>query len=133
MASSVELRVPLLDLKLLEAALLLPPEFHFEGKRGKRITRCILQDLLGEPIPHRRKMGFTLPWQQWLRQSLLPTITDVIGNRALYQPLELDPSYGAGLLADGSEATIFIRGRKYGRFFVMLHWQCHSEASYGSA
>jgi asparagine synthase (glutamine-hydrolysing) len=133
MANSVELRVPLLDLRLMEAALSLPPEFHFEGKRGKRITRRILQDLLGEPIPHRRKMGFTLPWQHWLRRSLLDTIADVIGTRALYEPLELDPSYGAGLLAGWKRGDRFHSWSEVWSLFVLLHWQRHSGASYGSA
>jgi asparagine synthase (glutamine-hydrolysing) len=133
MASSVELRVPLLDLQLLKVALSLPPEFHFEGKRGKRITRRILQNLLGEPIPHRRKMGFILPWQKWLRQSLLPTINAVIGNRALYQPLELDASYGAGLLAGWQRGDPFHSWSEVWSLFVLLHWQQRAEANHGAA
>ena len=67
MANSVELRVPFLDLRLLQAALAIAPEHHFAGGAGKRITWRILRDLAGEEIPQRRKMGFTFPWQQWLR------------------------------------------------------------------
>jgi asparagine synthase (glutamine-hydrolysing) len=133
MASSVELRVPLLDLQLLEAALSIPPEFHFEGKRGKRITRHILQRLLGEPIPHRRKMGFTLPWQQWLRQSLLPTIAGVIEDRSLYDPLGLDASYGAGVIAGWKRADPFHSWSEVWSLFVLLHWQQHTEANYAPA
>jgi asparagine synthase (glutamine-hydrolysing) len=133
MASSVELRVPLLDLQLLDAALSLPAEFHFEGKRGKRITRRILQDLLGEPIPHRRKMGFTLPWQQWLRQSLLPTITAVIGDRSLYQPMGLDPNYGDDLLAGWQRGDRFHSWSEVWSLFVLLHWQQHTEANHAPA
>ena len=133
MASSVELRVPLLDLRLLKLALSLPPEFHFEGKRGKRVTRRILQNLLGESIPHRRKMGFTLPWQQWLRQSLLPTITAVIGNRTLYEPLELDASYGAALLAGWQRGDPFHSWSEVWSLFVLLHWQQHAEGNHAAA
>jgi asparagine synthase (glutamine-hydrolysing) len=66
MANSVELRVPFLDTRLMEAALAISPKFHFEGGSGKRITRRILGDLAGEQIAERRKMGFTFPWAQWL-------------------------------------------------------------------
>ena len=42
--------------------------------------------------------------QQWLRQSLLPTITAVIGIARSTSHWQLDASYGAALL-DAGEAT----------------------------
>src|SRR5205823_9353124 len=40
MANSLELRVPLLDHKLLEFAASLPPEFKVRGKQTKRILKA---------------------------------------------------------------------------------------------
>ena len=74
MANSVELRVPFLDQRLLQAALSISPKHHFEGNRGKRITWRILCDLIGEQLPQRRKMGFTFPWPHWLSRELKATI-----------------------------------------------------------
>ena len=95
MANSVELRVPFLDDRLTKAALTLPPEYHFAGSRGKRITWRILCDLTRQPMPQRRKMGFTFPWQQWLRRELNATLKTTLRDKRLYEPLSLDPAYGA--------------------------------------
>jgi asparagine synthase (glutamine-hydrolysing) len=133
MANSVELRVPFLDTQLIEAALAISPGYHFEGARGKRITRRILRDLAGEEIPQRRKMGFTFPWQQWLRRSLKETITRTLQDQQLYEPLLLDPTYGRRLL-DGLE-----RGDRRQSWsevwslFVLLNWQSRCGVEYAVA
>ena len=71
--------------------------------------------LLGEEIPQRRKMGFTFPWQLWLRHELKNTITHTLGDKQLYEPLSLDPAYGRQLLQGLERAeTACSRGRKCG-------------------
>ena len=126
MANSVELRVPFLDLRLLETALAIAPQHHFEGASGKRITRRILSDLAGQKLTRRRKMGFTFPWQRWLQSTLKNDIAKTLGDRRLYEPLALDPACGRQLL-DGLE-----RGERTQSWlevwslFVLLRWQARS-------
>jgi len=123
MANSVELRVPFLDQRLLHAALTISPKYHFEGGRGKRITRRILCDLVGEQIPQRRKMGFTFPWQHWLRRELKATIDKTLRDSQRYEPLSLDPAYGARLL-DGLESGDPMQSwSEVWSLFVLLNWQ----------
>jgi len=123
MANSVELRVPFLDQRLLHAALTILPKYHFEGGRGKRITRRILCDLVGEQIPQRRKMGFTFPWQHWLRRELKATIDKTLRDSQRYEPLSLDPAYGARLL-DGLESGDPMQSwSEVWSLFVLLNWQ----------
>ena len=122
MANSVELRVPFLDHRLLATALAIPPEYHFQSGRGKRITWRILRDLAGE-LPQRRKMGFTFPWQQWLRRELKQTIARTLHDRQLYAGLPLDPAYGARLL-DGLERGDRTQSwSEVWSLFVLLNWQ----------
>ena len=124
MANSVELRVPFLDTRLMEAALGISPDYHFEGGRGKRITRRILSELAGEKIPQRRKMGFTFPWQQWLSRELKETIACTLRDKQLYEPLCLDPAYG-GRLLDGLERGDRLQSwSEVWSLFVLLNWQC---------
>jgi len=133
MANSVELRVPFLDTRLMEAALAISPEYHFEGGRGKRITRRILGELAGEQIPERRKMGFTFPWQQWLGRELKETITHTLRDRQLYDPLSLDPAYGERLL-DGLERGERMQSwSEVWSLFVLLNWQCRTGVEYAVA
>ncbi len=131
MASSVELRVPFLDLQLMEAALGIAPEFHFEGGRGKRITWRILCELLGEEIPQRRKMGFTFPWSQWLGRELKETISATLRDAQLYEPLGLEPAYGSRLL-DGLERGDRLQSwSEVWSLSVLLQWQSRPRARAG--
>jgi asparagine synthase (glutamine-hydrolysing) len=131
MANSVELRVPFLDTQLTEAALGIAPEYHFEGGRGKRITRRILGELAGEEIPQRPKMGFTFPWQQWLGRELKETISSTLRDEQLYEPLALDPTYGKRLL-DGLERGDRLQSwAEVWSLFVLLNWQCRPKSRMG--
>jgi asparagine synthase (glutamine-hydrolysing) len=129
MANSVELRVPFLDVQLLQAALAISPEHHFEGAAGKRITGQILRDLKGEEMPRRRKMGFTFPWQQWLRRELKETIAHTLRDRRLYEPLWLDPAYGAQLLQGLEHGDRLQSWSEVWSLFVLLNWQCRTEVA----
>jgi asparagine synthase (glutamine-hydrolysing) len=131
MANSVELRVPFLDTQLMEAALAIPPEYHFEGSKGKRITRQILAELAGPEITQRRKMGFTFPWQQWLGRELKETITHTLRDKQLYDPLSLDPSYGVRLL-DGLERGDRMQSwSEVWSLFTLLNWHSRSKSRLG--
>ena len=131
MANSVELRVPFLDTQLMEAALGVSPEYHFAGGRGKRITRRILDELAGERIPQRRKMGFTFPWQKWLGRELKDTIASTLQDRQLYEPLGLDSAYGAQLL-DGLERGDRMQSwSEVWSLFALLNWQSRHKSQVG--
>jgi len=70
MAHSLEVRVPLLDFRLVEFVASLPGSF----KRPFPRPKALLLDALGNDLPdsvrHRRKMGFTFPFAPWLRGAL---------------------------------------------------------------
>ncbi len=70
MAVSLELRVPFLDEELIEYVLSLPAH----EKTRYRITKGLLveacKDLLPERVYQRRKMGFALPMDAWMRGPL---------------------------------------------------------------
>ncbi len=70
MAVSLELRVPFLDIELVEYVLRLPAH----EKTRYRITKGLLveacKDLLPEQVYQRQKMGFALPMAAWMRGPL---------------------------------------------------------------
>ncbi len=57
MASSVELRSPFFDPKLVRCAMLLPPKL----RKGKRILKKIAASRMPASIVKRKKMGFPIP------------------------------------------------------------------------
>lgn len=63
MASSLELRVPFLDHRLVELALRLPQRFHGPAKA---LLREACQDLFPAGYLNRPKQGFTLPMRPWM-------------------------------------------------------------------
>lgn len=70
MAHALEVRVPLLDHKLVEWISGLPPEFKLKGREGKYIFKKALEPSLPDEILYRQKMGFAVPLTSWFRGPL---------------------------------------------------------------
>jgi asparagine synthase (glutamine-hydrolysing) len=78
MANSLELRVPLLDHVVLEFAASLPPDFKVRGRETKRILKATFARSLPAEILKRKKAGFPVPYESWLRGDLKQKIEDVL-------------------------------------------------------
>ncbi|MYN05230.1 amidotransferase 1, exosortase A system-associated [Pseudoduganella sp. DS3] len=85
MAHALEVRVPLLDHKLVEWISGLPPEMKLKGSEGKYIFKKSMEKYLPHDILYRKKQGFAVPLASWFRgplrervqQALLgPTLAD---------------------------------------------------------
>jgi asparagine synthase (glutamine-hydrolysing) len=61
MANSIELRVPLLDHKILEFAASLPQNFKVRGFTTKYLAKKTLRGLVPREILQRKKTGFPVP------------------------------------------------------------------------
>ena len=70
MAHGLEVRVPLLDHKLVEFLFTLPPGQKLRPGFPKYLLVKAVRDLLPAEVVHRPKRGFTLPFEQWLRDEL---------------------------------------------------------------
>ena len=81
---------------------------------------------MGEETPQRRKMGFTFPWQQWLRRELKDTVTRTLRDKRLYGPLLLDPAYGRQLLEGLEREQRLQSWSEVWSLFVLLNWQCRT-------
>lgn len=69
MAVALEVRVPFLDYKLVEFALSVKDEYKYPHTQKKLLVDS-LGDLLPDNIVNRPKMGFVLPWKDWLKNDL---------------------------------------------------------------
>jgi asparagine synthase (glutamine-hydrolysing) len=81
MANSVELRVPLLDHKVLEFAARLPRNQKVRGWTMKYLAKKALKGHVPEEILNRRKAGFPIPYQVWLRSSLRDWVGEILLDR----------------------------------------------------
>jgi asparagine synthase (glutamine-hydrolysing) len=78
MASSVELRVPLLDHHVLEFAASLPTRHKARGWSMKRVLKKALGDAVPPEILNRKKAGFPVPYDRWMRHELRDFIHDTV-------------------------------------------------------
>jgi len=78
MANSIELRVPLLDHKVLEFAASLHPRLKLNGASTKYILKKALSKRIPKEIRNRKKTGFPVPYGTWLRSELRDTVSDVL-------------------------------------------------------
>ena len=69
MAHSLELRVPMLDQKLVEFVYGVSDSYKL-GALPKQLLVNSLGDMLPKTIVNRPKMGFLLPWEGWMRKEL---------------------------------------------------------------
>ncbi len=70
MAHSLELRVPLLDHKLVEFAMRLPENLKIRGAGGKYLWKRCMESRLPRNIVHRVKRGFPVPLGEWFGGEL---------------------------------------------------------------
>lgn len=116
MASSLELRVPFLDLRLVETCLSLDAARARGGP--KRLLRDAAADLLGSQAGRGPKRGFVLPMARWMRGPLEPFVA--LGLKRLSRSELLAGMDLAGLNA-GFRAGRLPWARLW-QFAVLGHW-----------
>lgn len=77
MAHSLEIRVPFLDHRLVEAAFAIPSSLKVRGFTTKHILKKALATLLPGEILHRPKQGFIAPIGAWIKNELHPLARDL--------------------------------------------------------
>jgi len=69
MANGLEVREPFFDIDLIEYVLSIPDEYK-KGKYNKQLLLDAISPLLPDEIIKRKKRGFVLPWEKWMRNEL---------------------------------------------------------------
>lgn len=78
MAHSLEVRVPFVDVKLVDYVLSLPGDWKIRQGQTKPLLADALSELLPRHFLNRPKMGFTLPFEKWLQQNLRREVSSVL-------------------------------------------------------
>jgi asparagine synthase (glutamine-hydrolysing) len=85
MAHALEVRVPLLDHKLVEWIAGVQPEMKLNGREGKYILKKAMEAYLPDDILYRPKMGFAVPLNGWFRGPLKNKVRDALLGETMMQ------------------------------------------------
>ncbi len=83
MACSLEVRVPLLDRRVVELAARLPMSLKLRGFTTKYVLKRALAGALPAEILARPKKGFGIPLGHWFRGALRPLVREMCGVDAI--------------------------------------------------
>ena len=83
MKYSLEARCPILDKDVMEYSFRIPHSFKFENGEKKRILKSIAYDYIPKEMLDRKKKGFSVPLDKWLRGPLRESLRDYSGKEFL--------------------------------------------------
>jgi len=106
MAVGVEIRVPLLDVELVEFATKVPAHMKQRGRVGKAIFKRAMEPYLPREVIYRPKMGFGAPLRRWLRRELRATVDETLEAAAVRRRGFFDPAAVGRLIAADRVGTI---------------------------
>ncbi len=98
MASSLEVRVPLLDHTLVEWAARLAPQLKLRGREGKYVFKSALEPYVPPEILYRPKQGFAVPLAAWFRGPLRRRLRETLSGPMLCELGLFDAAAIAALL-----------------------------------
>jgi asparagine synthase (glutamine-hydrolysing) len=98
MAHSIEVRVPLLDHKLIEFAATIPPNLKLRNGTTKYIFKQAMRGMLPDEVIDRPKKGFAVPLRRWFRGQLNSFVHDLLLSDTVRQRGIFNTEYIAQLL-----------------------------------
>ena len=122
MAVSLEVRVPLIDHGVIEAAAAVESGRRFEPLGKKRLLRDLALSKVDPAIFDRPKSGFVLPIEAWCRQRLKDEVAEVLADRNLCEAAGLDHATVGKLWRSFSAGAPGMYWSRIWVVFVLLRW-----------
>ena len=83
MASSVEVRVPFLDLDLVNFSTKIPDNLKQKASVGKWVLKKAMEPYLPMDVIYRPKTGFGAPLRTWMKHDLKEIMRDVLSIESI--------------------------------------------------
>jgi asparagine synthase (glutamine-hydrolysing) len=121
MAHGLEVRVPLIDHHLAKSLMSLPGAWKLNGGTPKPLLVGALRGALPTEIVHRPKVGFTMPFDRWLRGALRPEVGRALATIADSPLAECLNGEGARRVWEEFEGGVTSWSRPWA-LFVLRRW-----------
>ena len=105
MATSLEVRVPLLNHTLAEYVAEVPHELKLRGLKSKFILKKAMEGVLPDEILKRPKKGFNVPVAHWIGTTLRELVRDQLSSEKLKREGFFEPAYVERLLREHEEGV----------------------------
>ena len=122
MIHALELRVPLLDHRLVEYVAPLPGRLKAAPGEPKRLLVEAMGEDLPDEISRRRKQGFVIPYEVWMRGPLRPRLEDVLSSSELCHVAGLRPRRVAQVWEDFLQGSRGLNMQHPLALYVLLRW-----------
>ena len=105
MAHALEVRVPLLDTRVVEFAARLPYHLKWRNGTSKWLLKRVARDLLPPAILARGKQGFAVPLERWFGGRFESFVGETLSPHAIASRGLFDPDAVARLVARATAPT----------------------------
>jgi asparagine synthase (glutamine-hydrolysing) len=123
MAHSLEVRVPFVDVKVVDYVLSLPGEWKVSGDSGpKPLLADALSDLLPREFMRRPKMGFTLPFEKWMQGKLRAAISGVLESKERLSSVGLNSEVVEGVWKKFLQSPRAVGWTRPWAIYVLVKW-----------
>ncbi len=122
MAHGLEVRVPFLDHKLVEFVFNISSKMKLRNNLPKPLLVKAMGNLLPKEIYMRPKMGFTFPWEFWLRNKLRPQVEEVLNNFPVNNGMGLNIKECQNLWSMFLQSKSGVTWSRAWAIYVLLSW-----------
>jgi asparagine synthase (glutamine-hydrolysing) len=123
MAVSLEVRVPLLDHRVLEYTSTLPDSLKYRNGTSKYLLKKLLTRYVPAELFERPKMGFGVPIDKWFRTDLKTLLLDYLSSDRLRREGLFDPAF----VEDKIKEHVNGQANHQYRLWSLLMWEMWRE------
>ena len=120
MQYSLEVRVPLLDYRIIEFAFNLHRDLKMRNGEMKYFLKQVLYDFLPKKLFERPKWGFSIPLKRWLKSELLWLLTQYTSREVIEKHGFLNYSSASEITKKYLDGQDYLFNRVWA--IIVLHW-----------